>query len=73
MNIEVPFIEDKELQKRFEEWLTGKGYQFAIPRSIAAQSFIVVVHDPQDAFWIGCNHVALANKLFDGPLTRTLG
>lgn len=71
MNIEVPYMEDKELQKRFENGLIRRGYEIAKPRSISATTFIIVVKDAQDAFWIGCNYVSLVNKLFDGPLTKT--
>jgi hypothetical protein len=72
MTIEVPYIKDKELQTRFENWLIYRGNEFVKPRSIHAESFVIVVKDAQDAYWIGSNHVALMNKLFDGPLTRTL-
>lgn len=73
MTIEVPFIDDKELQSRFEQWLIKRGNDIAKPRSIHAQQFTVVVKDAEDAFWIGCNYVSIVNKLFDGPLTKTLG
>lgn len=73
MKIEVPIIKDKELQKRLEEGLIKRGFEIAIPRSLHAEFFIVVVRDAQDAFWIGCNYVALVNKLYDGPLTKTFG
>lgn len=72
MNIDVPLLE-KDLQVRFENWLAERGTNFAKIRSINAQHFVVIPKDEQDAFWIGCNYVALANRLFDGPLTRTLG
>lgn len=72
MTIEVPFIKEKELQKRFQDWLTHKGNDYTLPRSINAEFFVVIANDAQDAFWIGCNYVALCEKLFDGPLTRTL-
>lgn len=72
MNIEVPYIDDKELQRRFENWLTARGTEFFKGRSVHLTTFIVVAKDAQDAFWIGSNHLAIMLKAFDGPLTKTL-
>lgn len=72
LQIDVPLFDDKELQHRFEKWLTERGNKFSKKRSKAVQHMTVHLKDEQDAFWIGCNYVSLAHKLFDGPLTRTL-
>jgi hypothetical protein len=70
--IDVPIFEDKELQTRFENWLRARGTSFALSKSKSAETFMVIARDAQDAYWIGCNYITLAYKIFDGPLTRTL-
>jgi putative methionine-R-sulfoxide reductase with GAF domain len=66
--IEVPLLQ-QDLQKRFESWLKKRGNLITRKK----ETIIIYVSNEQDAFWIGCNYVALENKLFDGPLTKTLG
>ena len=70
MTIDVPFIEDKDLQQRFENWLTKRGHRVVKKkRSIV---FFVHIENQQQAFTIGANYLAISMRLFDGPLTRTL-
>jgi hypothetical protein len=70
--IEIPLL-DEELQRRFENWLTNRGNLFDRVKSCKAETFTIYVANEQDAFLIGCNYVTLTYKLFDGPLTTTLG
>lgn len=72
-NIEISFMEDKELQKRLEDGLMKRGYIIAKSRSIHASTFTICQINAQDAFWIGCNYVALAHKLYDSGITKTFG
>ena len=73
MNIEVPFSSDTELKTRFENWLTLTNYKFRKKGGSFEPVYHIEVETAQDAFWIGCNITALTYKLFDSPLTRTLG
>lgn len=70
--IEVPFHADKELITRWEKYLTEKGYNFRRKGRLGEFTYSITVTSAQDAYWLGCNSVALLNKLFDGPLTTTL-
>jgi hypothetical protein len=70
--IDIPILEDKELQTRFENWLKWRGTSFARLKSKSADRFTVLAKDAQDAYWIGCNYITLAYRIFDGHLTQTL-
>lgn len=72
MIIEVPIIQEKELQARFEKWLIYQKHDFKKSKSRHAETFEIINVSPQAAFWIGCNYLSLVNRLFDGPLTKTL-
>lgn len=70
--IECPFHADKELVTRWETYLAEKGFKYKRKGTIGQYVYHIEVETAQDAYWLGCNCVALLNKIFDGPLTRTL-
>lgn len=71
--IDIPFEAEKEIHSRFENWLVAKSYFWKrLDRGSAVKGYRIVIIDPMEAYWIGCNATAIVNKLFDGPLTRTL-
>lgn len=72
LKIFVPFSGDKELITRWENWLLNRHTKYDKRGTIGDHTYHIEVVSAQDAFWIGCNAIALANKLFDGPLTTTL-
>lgn len=72
MTIEIPVDgNDKETLTRLEAHLTRKVIKFVRKGRMPEYKLIVMVESAQEAFWIGCNFVSIANKLFDGPLTTT--
>lgn len=70
--IEIPIDgKDKETLTRVEAHLSRKGFKFKKKGRLPDYTLIVTVESAQDAFWIGCNFVAISNKIYDGPLTTT--
>lgn len=62
---------DPDLQTRWENHITGKGYPFTKRKHGDSVRYKISIQEPLEAFWLGCNFVSITNRLFDGPLTMS--
>lgn len=72
MKLEIPTVLDKELQGRFENYLKRNKLFFKKKLSGGTLYYTIEILEPITAYWIGCNMVALQERLYDSSITSTL-
>ncbi len=68
MEIIVPITLERKEEARFEKYLQDYCFEFKRKQMY----YTIQINKPEDAFWIGCNLIALQNKQFDSGITQTL-